>query len=105
MNIAFNNQIKNKVSYRSTAHNMFLLSQTSLNSQIIPYEIKNAASELLSGKYPKTTTELMVSGNDLMSVGLKGKEIGDMQKRLLLGVYSDNIRNDKEDLLNLSRNI
>ena len=86
---------------RSVAHNMFRISPNSLGSQIIPDVIKHAGEELNTGKYPKTFTELAVNGNDLMDNGLKGKEIGDTLKSLLIKVYADNIRNDKEELLSL----
>jgi hypothetical protein len=81
---------------------MYLYSPQALQSQILPSVIKNAAQELLSGKYPKTINELAINGNDLMELGLKDKEIGDMQKSLLLKIYSDNVRNNREDLLNLA---
>lgn len=91
----------NLIEARSIAHNMYVTSQQSLESQIIPNAIKTAAQELLSGKYPKTINELAVNGNDLMQLGLEGKAIGDMQKSLLLKIYADKVRNTKEDLLNL----
>lgn len=88
------------VEARSIAHNMYVLSPKTLNSGIIPHVIKIAAQDLLSGKYPKTIGELAVNGNDLMELGLKGKQIGDTLKSLLLKVYSDKIPNQKEELLN-----
>ena len=99
---AFSGDVSNPIMARSIAHNMYLFSPESLNSQIIPDALKIATLELLQGKYPKTVNELAVNGNDLANVGLKGKEIGDMQKSLLLKVYADKVRNNKEDLLNLT---
>lgn len=93
----------NLVEARSVAHNMYVISPTSLQSQILPNVIKVAAQELLQGKYPKTVNELAVNGNDLMQIGLQGKAIGDMQKSLLLKIYSDNVMNIKEDLLSLAK--
>jgi 2'-5' RNA ligase len=81
---------------------MYVTSPTSLQSQILPNVIKTAAQELLEGKYPKTVNELAVNGNDLMEFGLQGKAVGDMQKSLLLKIYSNKIRNNKEELLNLA---
>jgi len=92
----------NVIEARSVAHNMYVLSPQSLESQIIPPIIKTAAQDLLSGKYPKTVNELAVNGNDLMSAGLKGKEVGDAQKMLLLKIYSGKVRNNKEELLSLT---
>ena len=93
------NNINNPVKARSIAHNMYLFSPESLNSEIIPNGLKVATQELLQGKYPKTVNELAVNGNDLVGLGLQGKAIGDTQKSLLLSVYSDKVKNNREDLL------
>jgi len=95
----------NSVLGRSVAHNMYLISPQSLKSQILPIKLRVAASELLHGKYPKTVNELAVSGNDLMQIGLQGKQIGDMQKNLLLKIYNDKVQNNKENLLTLAGQI
>ena len=93
----------NLIEARSIAHNMYVISPTSLQSQILPNVIKTAAQELLAGKYPKTVNELTVNGNDLMQAGLQGKAIGDMQKSLLLKIYANKVMNNKEDLLSLAK--
>lgn len=82
---------------------MYVISPTSLQSQILPNVIKTAAQEFLAGKYPKTVNELAVNGNDLMQAGLQGKAIGDMQKSLLLKIYANKVMNNKEDLLSLAK--
>ena len=101
LNAAFEMDSTNPIAARSVAHNMYLYSPQSLQSQIIPNTVQRAAQELLQGKYPKNSIELAVNGNDLINAGLKGKEIGDMQKSLLLKVYGDKVKNDKEELLGL----
>jgi tRNA nucleotidyltransferase/poly(A) polymerase/2'-5' RNA ligase len=98
---AFGADVSNPVAARSVAHNMYIIYPLSLKSQIIPEQLQIAVQELLSGKYPKTVGELAVNGNDLMQLGLKNKEIGDAQKMLLLKIYSDSIKNNKEELLSL----
>ena len=100
---AFSTDASNPIIARSIVHNVYLLSPESLNSQIIPDALKTASQELLQGKYPKTVNELAVNGNDLAQLGLQGKEIGDMQKSLLLKVYGDAVKNDKEELLNVAK--
>jgi tRNA nucleotidyltransferase/poly(A) polymerase/GNAT superfamily N-acetyltransferase len=95
--------INNPVMARSIVHNMYLYSPQALQSQIIPKPLQVAAQELLQGKYPKTINELAVNGDDLMTLGLKDKEIGNMQKSLLLKVYADKVRNNREELLNLAK--
>ena len=103
--MAFNSDLLNQqmspVKARSIVHNMFTTAPQTLESQVLPEAIAGAAQELLQGKYPKTVNELAINGNDLMNKGLQGKEIGDMQKSMLIRIYSDNIRNDREELLSL----
>ncbi len=94
----------NPTAMRMIAHNMFLTSPQSLSSKLIDDKVVGACSELLSGKYPKTVNELAVNGQDLMSLGLKGKEIGDMQKSLLIKIYADKLQNNKEDILEVIGN-
>ena len=102
LEMAFQNEVNNPIAARSIAHNMYVTSKQSLNSQILPEPIRVAAQELLSGKYPKTIGELQVNGNDMMQLGLSGEEIGDMLKKLLLNVYSDKVLNDKKHLITLA---
>ena len=103
LDMAFENtETINPIQARLIAHNMFVTSPQSLQSEILPAVIKNAAQELLTGKYPKTVNELGVNGNDLIKLGLQGREIGDMQKSLLLKIYSNKVRNSREELLNLA---
>jgi tRNA nucleotidyltransferase/poly(A) polymerase len=103
LDMAFNSgEATNLIEARAVASNMYITSPQSLQSQIIPDVIKTAAQELLQGKYPKTVNELAINGNDLMQLGLKDREIGDMQKSLLLKVYANNVRNNREELLNLA---
>jgi hypothetical protein len=104
LEIAFESgEATNLIEARSIAHNMYAISPTSLQSQILPNVIKTAAQELLAGKYPKTVNELAVNGNDLMQTGLQGKAIGDMQKSLLLKIYANKAMNNKEELLSLAK--
>ena len=104
LQLAFeSSEATNLIEARSVAHNMYVISPTSLQSQILPNVIKTAAQELLQGKYPKTVNELAVNGNDLMQAGLQGKAVGDMQKSLLLKIYANKVMNNKEDLLSLAK--
>ena len=105
LDLAFNSDLVDQqmpaVKARSVAHNMYTTAPQTLESQVIPEVIANAGQELLQGKYPKTVNELAVNGNDLMNAGLQGKAIGDMQKAMLIRIYADNIRNNREELLSL----
>jgi len=100
----FTNVSNDNVKNRVVAHNMFTKSPESLNSQILPEKLKRGIVDLDSGLYPKSIGELAVNGNDLMEMGLKGKEIGDGLRSALINVYGDKIKNNREDLLNLLNN-
>jgi tRNA nucleotidyltransferase/poly(A) polymerase len=105
LDLAFNSDLANEqtdsVKARSLASNMYNIAPQTLENQILPETIRNAGQELLQGKYPKTVNELAVNGNDLMQQGLSGKAVGDMQKSMLIWIYADKIRNNKEELLSL----
>lgn len=99
---AFNASEEHNISRaRTAAHNVYVTSNNMLQSKILPEVIQKAANDLLSGKYPKSLDELAVNGNDLIDAGLKGKEIGDMLKTMLVKIYSDEARNNREELLSL----
>jgi tRNA nucleotidyltransferase/poly(A) polymerase len=91
----------NKIEAIAIAHNMYITSPQSLESKILPNVIEVAVKELLQGKYPKGIGDLVVNGNDLIKLGLKGEQIGNTLKMMLLKVYSGKIRNNKEELLSL----
>lgn len=101
LSIGFNNVSDNHIKNRVVAHKMFTKSPNSINSRILPDQFKRASEDLNSGQYPKSIKELFVNGNDLMNLGLKGKELGDTLKSLLVNIYGDKVKNNEEDLLNL----
>lgn len=96
LEIAFNYEDSNA---RNIVHKMYLMSPSSINSLIIPYSLIIASKEFIDGLYPKTVNEIAVNGEDLMKLGFKGKEIGDIQKFLLKEIYSDKLKNNKKDIM------
>ena len=108
LNEAFNSDLITepitKVNARSVTSNMFKKAPQSLESQILPEAIETAAQELLQGKYPKNEDELAANGNDLKEIGItNGNDIGKMKKSLLIKIYADIVRNNREDLLALAK--
>jgi tRNA nucleotidyltransferase/poly(A) polymerase/2'-5' RNA ligase len=95
----FNQVTDDDVKNRLVVHNMYTISPASTNSGIIPRVLEPAINDVIRGKYPKNLKELAVNGNDLMNLGLKGKEIGDTLKSMLIQVYIDKVDNNREDLL------
>jgi tRNA nucleotidyltransferase/poly(A) polymerase len=96
-----NSNVRNNFEARAIASNVYTMFPQALQSQILPQSIKNAAQELLQGKYPKNRTELAVRGDDLVALGLKHAQVGDTINMMLLKVFSDKVKNNKEDLLAL----
>lgn len=89
---------------RLVIHNMYLINPESINSQILPEEFKITIQQFKDKKYPLTYSDLAVNGNDLMKLGLNGKMIGDMNKKLMLKIYSDNLLNNKNDIIEFIQN-
>ena len=104
LKLCFNRETNDPIQARMVAHDMHLIYPDSLKSQILPNQILTAANELLSGKYPKTVNELAVDGHDLMALGLQGGEIKKMKNHLLINMYSNNVTNTKEELLDMTKN-
>jgi len=88
------------VKNRLIVNAMYGISPQSIESGILPEQLIDAVNDLKSGKYPLSLKQLAVDGNDLMQLGLKGKDIGDTLKNLLFNVYSDKLPNEKETMLN-----
>jgi len=93
--------VENPVKNRSTAYNINAISPRALSSSILPPPVQRAAAEFKMGKYPKTIKDLDIDGNDLKRFGLEGVEIGNKLKSLLINVYADKVRNNKEELIQL----
>jgi len=84
---------------RLIVFNMNKISSRTLDSNLLPPQIKNAVNDLKSGKYPLSLQQLAINGNDLLALGMKGKQIGETLKTLLIKVYTDQLPNNKGALL------
>ena len=84
----------------SRVHGIF---PKALNSGVLPLQYDRYINEFDRGVYPKSIKDLAINGDDLMDIGLKGKEIGDALKQALIEIYLDNVSNNKKDLLDLIR--
>ncbi len=63
------------------------------------YEIEKTAKAVISENECFSLKDLAVNGNDLISLGYKGKEIGEILGSLLNDVISGKLRNDKNVLI------
>lgn len=66
--------------------------------------LKNEALELLKNDVPYRVTDLAVNGNDLISFGYSGKEIGDKLSEILELVISGKLENIKEKIIDFLKN-
>ena len=86
---------QNKIENLFTLMKMFKLSpETIKNSMLIPNELKQMAQ-----KYPMDIKQLDVTGMDIMALGFKGKDVGDKIIEILKGIFSDQIPNQKQAII------
>ena len=69
------------------------------NSGVLTPYTKGLISEMISGAYPKSLSDLAIDGNDLMSMGFKGKEIGEKLSEIIINIFKDKLKNNKEDIM------
>ena len=71
----------------------------SLIAQVLKTIDKEAADKIEKAlKLPMTPKELVIGGRELMSLGLKGHQIGLAQKEILRAIHNDEIDNNIEDI-------
>lgn len=64
------------------------------------FHLNGVEQDFISGKYPKSFKELKISGDDLIEMGFKeGKEIGGILMQILDKVLRDELKNDREELM------
>jgi tRNA nucleotidyltransferase (CCA-adding enzyme) len=86
-------------------HKLLLLQQADLSSKGVPsepfpyQEIVALIREVIAENSCLTLRGLAVDGNDLISLGLSGKEIGDCLRTLLDKVLDEELPNEKSALL------
>jgi tRNA nucleotidyltransferase/poly(A) polymerase len=75
------------------------ISPTILNSNYVRSILNDVINDFDTQKYPVNLSQLKLSGDDLINMGLKGKSIGDMLNKLMNAVFSDKVSNNKNNLL------
>lgn len=94
----FTNFKNNRTNNFICLYNANKINNTVLDSEIFPENILNTITEFK--KYPKTIKELDINGNDIMKLGYKGADIGKINSEILVAIYSDKIKNKKQDIIN-----
>ncbi len=55
----------------------------------------------IDGEFPRSRTDMALTGDDLLQMGWKqGKELGQMIEKMLDGIFTRQLKNDRECLLN-----
>lgn len=62
-------------------------------------EIENIARQVIASQQCFSLKDLAIKGDDLIALGLKGREIGLTLKKLLSAVIDEKVQNTKEDLI------
>lgn len=83
---------------RLLGSNMFKQTANCFKLKMLPDDILKTFKEFNSG-LPKQMKELAINGNDLMSLGFKGKEIGEKQKLIMSMIYQNKLKNSKTEIL------
>ena len=92
------------VENRKLANEMYKKSPTSINSKILPRALQRAAQEFNTGRFPKTVKELEIDGNVLAELGYAQKNgMKEVLEEILNEVYAENVRNNREELINLAQ--
>ena len=66
---------------------------------------EEAVAWVRADRSPSTLGDLAVHGDDLLALGFRGREIGEVLKALLEAVLEDPEKNTKEILLSMARGI
>jgi len=86
---------------RLVAFKMNKISEQSMVTEIMHAQLTKAIFELVTGKFPRTLKDLAITGEDLLAVGLVGKQVGDALEKALIAVMFEQVENKKEDLMKL----
>lgn len=97
--IAYKPSKPNDVQTKLNIFGMFKTFPKSLESAIIPHEVKENIAQMAKSGMPFSMKELQVNGNDLLSLGYSGQQIGKLLKDMIVDIYSGKLPNNRDILL------
>ena len=56
-------------------------------------------NEFIHNKYPRNRRDLAVDGNDILALGYKNAEVGEVLKSVLISILSDLVKNEHKDIM------
>jgi len=78
---------------------MYKIYPASIDTDLFGPQFKDTVSYMKSHNIPFSLKNVPVNGNDLMDLGLKGKEIGDAFVMVLNAIYEGSLKNEREPIL------
>lgn len=99
-NIPGNDVIKG----RWCTFNLNRLAPSIFASEFVKSHLEPVMNDFATRAYPANLSQLAVNGNDMMEMGMKGKQVGDALTKIIGAVYSDEITNDKSEILKFLSN-
>lgn len=98
LELAFLNKNTSIYNARYIVYQMNRIEENSLNLSIYSKVITNAIKDLKS-YYPLNIKEINVSSETIMSYGIKGPDIKNMQLKILKNIYCDKLKNIEKDIV------
>jgi tRNA nucleotidyltransferase/poly(A) polymerase len=89
----------NPVADRKTVFQMFKTSPKTIESRILPEVIKEQIAYMKQRSMPFSLKDMAINGNDLLSMGYAGKQIGEIFTDVLNKIYREELPNEKEQIL------
>lgn len=78
---------------------MYKVSPKSIDTNIFGDDFKNTVEYMKTHNIPFSLKDVPVNGNDLMQLGLQGKQIGDAFVDILNKIYKEELPNEREAIL------
>lgn len=92
----------NKIKQRLVYYNLNKITPSILDSNFVVSLLGDVYKDFTNNLYPKSLSELDIDGNDLISLGFNGKEIGILLNKILNAIYSDDLKNNKNDIISFA---
>jgi tRNA nucleotidyltransferase/poly(A) polymerase len=87
------------IKQRWVYYKLYDMAPSILFSKFVQSHLNDVIDGFMVNKYPASIGKLTVNGNDLIKIGLSGKSIDDALLKAIGAIYSDEIKNDKSEIL------
>lgn len=94
-----NNPGNDIIKQRWVFNRVVKIAPSMVSSKFVKSLLHDVYPDFMSHKYPASLIGVAVNGNDLMQLGLKGEAIGKAFNEILNAIYSDQIENNKGEII------